>query len=123
MKASCVLVALTCWWTMRTWLPNSHSSCLSIWNLEKLSWMTTRARLQGNGLGALPRGKQTLGGMEFKVGPGLIQLGSKTLNTLPANMDGIQVKQKFAKLNILHATCFGGGPNEEGRRMAFRRRN
>ncbi|HVU86817.1 MAG TPA: hypothetical protein VHD36_05820 [Pirellulales bacterium] len=69
---------------------------------------------EGNSLGQLPRGKQTLGGIDFKIGPRLIQLGSKTLDTLPAHMEGIKVKQRISKLHILHATCFGGGPNEEG---------
>ena len=121
MKASCVLVALTCWWTMRA--SAAEQPLVVFIDLEpyenrKLDDNQGRG-FKGNGLGALPRGKQTLGGMEFKVGPGLIQLGSKTLNTLPANMDGIRVKRKLAKLNILHATCFGGGPNEEGSEWRF----
>ena len=68
----------------------------------------------GNGLGELPRGEQTLGGIKFMIGPGLIQLGSKTLTKLPGHMEGIKVKRRFSKLQILHATCFGGGPNEVG---------
>ena len=62
---------------------------------------------EGNSLAQLPRGEQTLGGIKFRIGPGLIQLGSKVLGTLPASMDGIKVKERFSKLHILHATCFG----------------
>ena len=68
----------------------------------------------GNSLSALPAGEQILGGVKFKVGPGLIQLGSKLFETFPEKVEGIAVNRKFTKLHVLHATCNGGGPNEEG---------
>jgi hypothetical protein len=69
---------------------------------------------ENNSLSQLPAGEQTLGGVRFKVGPGLIQLGSQLMDSFPVRVEGIAVNRKLAKLHILHATCFGGGPNEEG---------
>lgn len=67
-----------------------------------------------NSLKTLPQGEQVLGDVKFKVGPGLIQLGSKEFPDSPERVGEIAVDRKFAKLHFLHATCFGGGPNEEG---------
>ena len=33
---------------------------------------------------------------------------------MPERVEGIKVDRKLAKLHILHATCFGGLPNERG---------
>src|SRR4051812_47360563 len=68
----------------------------------------------GNDLKELPHGVQPFGGVRFAVLNGFIQLGSKVLGKMPGEVAGIKVEQKFARLHILHATCFGGGPNEEG---------
>jgi hypothetical protein len=68
----------------------------------------------GNNLSAVPQGEQKFEGVPFKVGEGLIQLGGKTLPDLPEKVEGIPVGQVFAKLHILHATGYGGGPNQEG---------
>ena len=70
--------------------------------------------LDGNDLNNVPTGEQKFGDLMFKIGPKLIQLGSQMLDSLPATVEGITVKKKFTKLYILHATCFGGGPNEPG---------
>ena len=69
---------------------------------------------QDNSLGELPSGEQTLGGIKFQVGPGLIQLGSTMLDSLPEKVEDIVLDRKVAKLHFLHATCFGGGPNQQG---------
>src|ERR1700676_5002824 len=69
---------------------------------------------EGNSLSQLPMGEQTLGGVPFQVGPGLIQLGSQFFDSFPEKVEGIAVHQKLARLHFLHATCFGRGPNEEG---------
>ena len=68
----------------------------------------------GNNLGELPTGEQTFAGVKFKIGKGFIQLGSKVLDKVPASVKGLQVGKAFARLHILHATQFGGGPNREG---------
>jgi hypothetical protein len=68
----------------------------------------------GNSLSQLPTGEQTLGGIKFSVGPGVIQLGSKAFDSYPEKVEGIVVDYKLTKLYILHATCNGGGPNTEG---------
>jgi hypothetical protein len=79
----------------------------------------TLARDLGSGgedshLKELPAGEQVLGGVKFKIGAGLIQLGSKIFDKLPAKVEGIKVDQSFALLHVLHATLMGGGPNEKG---------
>lgn len=68
----------------------------------------------GSSLGPLPGGEQTFGGIKFKVGDGLLQLGSTILDMKPEKIVGIKVDARCAKLHILHATCFGGGPNTVG---------
>ncbi len=67
-----------------------------------------------NSLNQLPQGKKELGGVTFQVGPGLIQLGSTQFRDFPEKVGDIAVDRKFAKLHILHATCYGGGPNQQG---------
>lgn len=59
-------------------------------------------------------GYQTLGGVKFIVGEGVVQLGSKALPNLPMEVDGIQIGRKFSELHILHATNYGGGTNGPG---------
>jgi hypothetical protein len=114
-----VTVAMNCWCVARAGA-DEKTIFIDLEPYENRKLDDNQGRgFDGNGLGGLPRGEQTLGGFKFKIGPGLIQLGSKTLTTLPANMDGIKVKKRFSKLNILHATCFGGGPNEEGSEWHF----
>jgi hypothetical protein len=68
----------------------------------------------GNNLTELPTGEQTFGRIKFIVGKGLIQLGSEVLDKMPHKVEGIKVGRTFAKLHVLHATSFGGGPNKEG---------
>jgi hypothetical protein len=68
---------------------------------------------KGNDLKELPTGAQTFEGIKFTVGESLIQLGSKVLDKMPAKVEGIKLEKSFSKLHILHATGFGGGPNEE----------
>jgi hypothetical protein len=68
----------------------------------------------GSSLGVLPGGEQTFGGIKFKVGDGLLQLGSTILEGKPERIVGIKVDAKCAKVHVLHATCFGGGPNQVG---------
>jgi hypothetical protein len=109
-----LLVAVNCCLLARS-RADEHAIFIDLEPYENRKLDDNQGRgFDGNALAGLPRGEQTLGGFKFTIGPGLIQLGSKTLTTLPASMDGIKVKRRFSKLNILHATCFGGGPNEEG---------
>src|SRR5262245_7775527 len=60
----------------------------------------------GNNLAALPRGEQTFAGVKFKIGDGLIQLGSQALAGKPTKVEGIAVGCPVAKLHILHATGY-----------------
>jgi hypothetical protein len=70
--------------------------------------------LAGNNLGELSAGEKTFGGVQFNVGKGFIQLGSKVMDKMPDKVEGIKVGKPFAKLHILQATQYGGGPNREG---------
>ena len=69
---------------------------------------------EGNNLSSLPKGEQKFKGVPFKIEDGLIQLGSKVVDDKPEKVEGIKVDAKFTKLNLLHATGYGGGPNQEG---------
>ena len=62
----------------------------------------------------LGKGKQTFGDVEFQIADGAIQLGSKLVPEDPEKVEEIKVGQKFAKLHILHACGYGGGPNTAG---------
>jgi hypothetical protein len=62
----------------------------------------------GNNLAELPRGEQTFGGTRFQIGPGMLQLNSKRLKVQTTSaIRGIQLGHTFARLHVLHATCFG----------------
>ena len=60
----------------------------------------------GNNLANVPSGEQTFEGVKFKVGEGLLQLGSKQIPEKPDKIEGIKVDKKFTKLHILHATGY-----------------
>jgi hypothetical protein len=72
---------------------------------------------KGNDLAALPKGRQTFGGVEFDV-RGIVQLGSQSPSSTnyPALIKGIPVNQKCQRLHFLHATGFGN-PADEGKRI------
>lgn len=77
---------------------------------HKLSEKFGRDSREGNFL-TIEKGEQKLGDVKFKIGDGVIQLGSKVWAEMPKKVEGIKVGKKFAKLHILHATGYGGGPN------------
>ncbi len=58
----------------------------------------------GNHLGVLPQGEQTFGSTKFRIGAGLIQLGSKIASKRPLEVLGIQIGRRFASVHILHGT-------------------
>src|SRR6184192_2249419 len=70
--------------------------------------------IEGNNLANVPGGEQTFGGIVFTVGDGIIHLGSNIIDRHPEKVEGIKVNATCSKLHILHATCFGGGPNKPG---------
>jgi hypothetical protein len=66
---------------------------------------------QGNNLAKLPRGFQTLAGVKFRIGEGLILLSGKTTaHDKPRQVEGIQVGASFSKLHVLHATHWPAAP-------------
>lgn len=69
---------------------------------------------EGNNLASLPKGEQKFEGVRFKIEDGLIQLGSKLVEDKPKKVEGIKVDAKLTRLHLLHATGYGGGPNQEG---------
>jgi hypothetical protein len=70
--------------------------------------------IEGNSLASLPTGEQIFNRVKFSVGPGLLVLGGMVQEDDPDKIEGIPVNRAFAKLHVLHATCFGGGPNAPG---------
>ena len=68
----------------------------------------------GNNLSSLPGGESEFNGVRFKVEDGILHLGSTILDARPEKVSDIKVDAKCSKLHFLHATCFGGGPNQEG---------
>jgi hypothetical protein len=70
--------------------------------------------IEGNNLANLPGGEQAFGEVPFKVGDGILHLGSNIVDRHPDKVLGIKVNAKCGKLHVLHATCFGGGPNKPG---------
>jgi beta-lactamase regulating signal transducer with metallopeptidase domain len=71
----------------------------------------------GNNLAALPRGVHTFGGVKFKVGAGVLQLGSTVLQDVPEKIEGIPVNATVTKLHFLHAAGYGGGLNKVGNEL------
>jgi hypothetical protein len=65
-----------------------------------------------NNLAQLPTGRQTFAGVKFKVGRGLIQLGSANLRGKPTEVEGIQVERPAGRLHFLHATQWGAGDGQ-----------
>src|SRR5262245_261476 len=70
--------------------------------------------IEGNTLASVPAGGETFGGVVFNVEEKILHLGSTLVERYPEKVAGIKVDATCAKLHILHATCFGGGPNEAG---------
>jgi hypothetical protein len=62
-----------------------------------------------NSLAQLPTGEQTLAGVKFRVGPGMIQLGGRSVASYPEKVEGIVVDGTFKKLHLLHSTQYGRG--------------
>lgn len=67
-----------------------------------------------NNLSRLPKGESVFEDCNFDIGEGVIQLGSTAANDFPDKVTGIKVDRKLAKLHFLHATQYGGGPNQQG---------
>src|SRR5262249_45176350 len=70
---------------------------------------------EGNNLAGLRTGGRTFAGVNFVIGEGVLQLGSKLLKAeKPAKVEGIRVGRTVAKLHILHATGYGRGQTDDG---------
>lgn len=61
----------------------------------------------GNNLKSLPRGKQTLAGVEFVVGDRFMHLASKRAADMPEAIENISIGGDVRKIHVLHATSWG----------------
>lgn len=76
------------------------------WN-RKMVDFSGSGDFEGNGLAELPQGEQTLRGVVFRIGDGVVQLGSTNAPNQPAKVAGIAVQRKVVRLYALHATQWG----------------
>jgi hypothetical protein len=66
---------------------------------------------EGNDLASLPKGVQTMDGVDFNIGQSVILLsGWTTVHDRPASVRGIDVDDTFQRLHILHATHWSAKP-------------
>lgn len=63
----------------------------------------------GNDLAPLPTGRQAFAGVDFTVGTGVVQLGTRMVPGKPEKVEGIKVGAKAAKLHFLHSCGRSGG--------------
>jgi hypothetical protein len=68
--------------------------------------------IESNNLAELPKGEQTFAKRAFKIENGLIHLSGTLTKDKPAKVEGIKVDRRFAKIHILHGTCWGGTGEE-----------
>jgi hypothetical protein len=66
---------------------------------------------ENNHLAELKEGEQTLAGVKFKIGEGLILLGSTNLPDRPKKVENIEVGAACSKLHILHACHHAAEPD------------
>jgi hypothetical protein len=68
---------------------------------------------RGGSLPTLPRGRQKLGGTEFEIGPGVVQLASWYFQFMgrefPKQFPGLKVGRKCRTLHFLHARRWDDG--------------
>lgn len=57
----------------------------------------------GNDLAPLPTGRQTFANVDFTVGTGVVQLGTRMVPGKPEKVEGIKVGAKAAKVHFLHS--------------------
>jgi hypothetical protein len=76
------------------------------WNRKMVDFSGSGA-FEGNGLAELPLGEHTFRGVTFRVGEGVVQLGSTNAPTGLSQAEGIPVQRKIARLYALHATQWG----------------
>jgi hypothetical protein len=64
--------------------------------------------MPGNNLGGLAAGEHRLLEIPFRVGAGVLQLGSQLVVDKPAEIRGIKVGRKLTQLYVLHASGYSG---------------
>jgi hypothetical protein len=68
---------------------------------------------EGNNLKPLPRGRKTLGEVDFAIGEKFIQLASKRAPDWPEEVENIAVGTRAAQLHLLHGTGWTAAEGEE----------
>jgi len=72
----------------------------------------------GNNLSSLPRGKQSLAGVEFFIGDRFIHLASKRAADMPEAVENISIGGEVKRIHILHASSWGSLQRDDGRQVA-----
>lgn len=75
----------------------------SAWNRKTVD-LSGSGDFEGNGLAELPSGEQALRGVAFRIGEGVVQLGSTNLPDESGEVLDIAVQLKISRLYALHAT-------------------
>jgi hypothetical protein len=76
------------------------------WN-RKLVDFSGSGLFEGNGLAELTQGERVLRGVTFRIGEGVVQLGSTRAPDQAAEASDIAVRRKISRLYVLHATQWG----------------
>jgi hypothetical protein len=89
--------------------PNGQAAFISLLPKANLKLTQPLGRgHEGNDLAEVPLGERYFGTKAFKVENCLIHLGGARLDNKPLSVEGIKVGRKFARLNLLQGTLFGG---------------
>jgi len=73
---------------------------------QKQQWSFDGANRPADKLAALAMGEHRLLGIPFRIGAGVVQVGSKRVADKPATITGIKVDKKLRDLYFLHATAY-----------------
>jgi hypothetical protein len=76
------------------------------WN-RKMVDFSGSGDYEGNGLAELPLGELRTRGVVFRIGEGVVQLGSTTAASLPERVADIGVNDRITRLYALHASQWG----------------
>lgn len=98
--------------------PKTRKELLNLTGFYNAGLNQSWCGIKGDDLGTLPKGVQTLAGVEFDV-RGIIQLGSQSpfATNFPVWVKAIPVRQPCRHLHFLHAAAFGT-PADEGKQIA-----